>query len=284
MESLEVSDLYFEICKNEVIQPATSFFRSIELTCILKYVKPVGKLLDIGCGNGQICNVLSRRWGNINQYIGIDTNKSQCESAKQLGLYSKVHNTTVYDIPEPASSFDSIFSNSVIEHIPDTKKVLSEISRTLKNKGKFYLTVPNYNWNLLLKGATFPVNLYMPTERDDYLNLFNQRVAIANLYDYETWKNMLDEVGLELEYAYPYLNQQQFQAWEYIANLTGGLIWKISGEQQNMEDLQNNSGYLKKLDSIKSIFNRTAYFFLRRFMYLDNPTNGTCFLLIGNKR
>ncbi|MFX6965391.1 methyltransferase domain-containing protein, partial [Acinetobacter baumannii] len=47
------------------------------------------------------------------------------------------------DIDKPDGSYETIISNSVLEHIPDLIPVLKEARRLLADGGTFYVTVPS---------------------------------------------------------------------------------------------------------------------------------------------
>lgn len=68
----------------------------------------------------------------INKFINID-----------LGNYKNVDIVaSLDDLPIKSSSVDLLLSNSVLEHVNDYKKVVSEAGRILKVGGYFYLCVP----------------------------------------------------------------------------------------------------------------------------------------------
>ena len=48
--------------------------------------------------------------------------------------------------PETDGSYRTIFSNSVLEHIPDLLPVLVEQHRLLAPGGNFYVTIPTDRW------------------------------------------------------------------------------------------------------------------------------------------
>lgn len=49
------------------------------------------------------------------------------------------------DVPYPNESFDLIFADNVLEHLPDPEKVFSEINRLLRPGGFFLAKTPNKN-------------------------------------------------------------------------------------------------------------------------------------------
>lgn len=98
--------------------------------------KPTGlRILDIGCGNGDICAHFSEH----NFVIGIDiVNQFRSEYSMLnhcLGCSEK--------LPFADNSFDLVISHHVIEHVDNHDKHMSEIHRVLSPKGICYLGTPN---------------------------------------------------------------------------------------------------------------------------------------------
>ena len=103
-------------------------------------------ILDIGCGYGWFeLNSLKR---NCNKIIGLELSEKDLQTASDNINNEKIEFTigSAVDIPFMDNYFDTIISWEVIEHIPkDTENnMFSEINRTLKDGGTFYLSTP-YN-------------------------------------------------------------------------------------------------------------------------------------------
>ena len=108
-----------------------------------KTVKLIGKnklVLDVGCGDGFIMNMI-RNLGN--KVIGIEIADSAIKKARKKGF-------KVYDLSLNSNwsgkiqeKFDVIFAGEIIEHIFDTDQFLSNIRKVLKKNGKLIITTPN---------------------------------------------------------------------------------------------------------------------------------------------
>lgn len=106
----------------------------------------VKNLLEVGCGVGAQSEILLRRFPKMH-LTGIELNQKQYDAAvKHLGNLS--HNKERYEIKKmdatdmdfDSKQFDGAFLCWVLEHIPEPKKVLSEVRRVLKPGSPLYLT------------------------------------------------------------------------------------------------------------------------------------------------
>lgn len=97
------------------------------------------RLLDIGCGQGYVLeHALQRGW----EVWGLEPSKRWAEkTATRLGV--KVWEQRVEYADLPAESFDVVFSDSVIEHLPEPMAMMKLAQRVLKPGGIAYLVTPN---------------------------------------------------------------------------------------------------------------------------------------------
>ena len=93
------------------------------------------RMLDIGCGNGDISAYFARK----NVQFGVDVSDKRRDKNKTFE-FSIV---TSEALPFDDGFFDVVISHHVIEHVNDQKLHLSEIHRVLKSDGSAYLATPN---------------------------------------------------------------------------------------------------------------------------------------------
>jgi len=109
------------------------------LAKILRFVKKGSRILDIGCGTGQVANYLSKRSYNV---TGIDLSPLFIKEAKKQGQAEfRVMDSTSLKFKD--ASFDAVISAETLEHIPNPAKALSEMTRVLRPKGLIILRFPN---------------------------------------------------------------------------------------------------------------------------------------------
>ncbi len=93
------------------------------------------QILDVGCGNGDICQYFTR----TNKPSGVDIIDRR--KPKNSDFEFKTVDSEV--LPYQTSSFDLVISNHVIEHVNDQHRHLKEIYRVLKPGGLVYIATPN---------------------------------------------------------------------------------------------------------------------------------------------
>jgi len=144
-----------------------------ELKKFKDLVKNGEKVLDLGCGNGRLLELLQDK--KI-EYVGVDNSQKIIEIAKEKHPNFQFLVADALSLPFLENSFDKVFSISVFHHIPSEEfrlKFLEEIKRILKPKGVLILTV----WNLwqkryfLLLSKFFILKLFFRS-RLDFKDIF----------------------------------------------------------------------------------------------------------------
>jgi 2-polyprenyl-3-methyl-5-hydroxy-6-metoxy-1,4-benzoquinol methylase len=101
---------------------------------------PVGRLLDIGCAQGDWAALWQKKgW----QTAGVDVNCQNVATARRVGVDAHVCDLNNEPIPFSDASFDLVFAGEVIEHLVDTDGFLSEVWRCCRPGGNVLLTTPN---------------------------------------------------------------------------------------------------------------------------------------------
>jgi SAM-dependent methyltransferase len=99
---------------------------------------PSRKILDFGCGNGDIILFAYYRgydfYGIENYYSNADFEAQK--QAVDVNVRDKIFSfDEIGNIPFPNSFFDFIYSNQVLEHVADLDHAMKEIFRVLKPNG-----------------------------------------------------------------------------------------------------------------------------------------------------
>ena len=116
-------------------------FRTAERSCgfFRQHIGPATRILDCGCGPGSITIGLAR-WAPDGQAVGIDIGADQLDGARARARDLGVTNVTfrqgsIFDLPFADGSFDVVFSQTVLFHVPHPEKALAEIKRVLRPGG-----------------------------------------------------------------------------------------------------------------------------------------------------
>lgn len=113
-----------------------------EIIDFINQIHPKSKILDLGCGNARLYQILAQK--EIN-YLGIDPSK------KLIALNKNKYPNAKFEVGDGLAlsyenKFDYIFSIAVIHHIPGKDlqlKFLKNIYNALKSGGKVIIT----SWN-----------------------------------------------------------------------------------------------------------------------------------------
>mgnify|MGYP006290593653 CR=1 FL=1 len=93
------------------------------------------RILDVGCGNGEIYAHFSKR----NFSVGVDIQDQRRVENKHLPFCLSESEYLPFD----SLSFDIVISHHVIEHVNNQNRHLSEIRRILSPDGICYIGTPN---------------------------------------------------------------------------------------------------------------------------------------------
>ncbi|HEY1816679.1 MAG TPA: class I SAM-dependent methyltransferase [Kofleriaceae bacterium] len=156
-----------------------------------EWIRPI---LDIGCGDGVFSSVLF----DDPIDVGIDPDSKEISRAAQYGKYNELINCFGQAIDKPAASFNTIFSNSVLEHIQDIRPVLDEAKRLLAPTGRFYVTVPSdlfdhYNWPYQALSLA-----RLDTAAERYRKFFNRFWKHYHCYTPDGWTQLFAEAGFDV--------------------------------------------------------------------------------------
>lgn len=106
----------------------------------IKVIEPYDKILEIGCGKGNMTNYLTEQGYDI---IGTDVNKDRIDFAIKKYPNTRFMYMDGENIIYDNNKFDVVLSFDVIEHIPNIKKHFQEVNRILKKDGKYIIVTPN---------------------------------------------------------------------------------------------------------------------------------------------
>lgn len=103
--------------------------------------KGIKNILDLGCGEGDFLTICQK--AGVEGY-GVDISSYALDKArKKLTCELKKLDLGKEKLPWPDGFFEAVTAFDLVEHLRSTDLLFSEVLRTLKKGGIFFLTTPN---------------------------------------------------------------------------------------------------------------------------------------------
>lgn len=132
---------------------------------IFSLKKQPGKLLDIGCGNGEFLKFADHYgW----QVVGVDFDTEAVKQARSCGLDVRLGDINVLDSSE---RYDFITLSHIVEHVYDPVELLRNCYGLLNHGGVLWLETPNIE----SKGYAYYKSNWRGLEPPRHIILFNMK-------------------------------------------------------------------------------------------------------------
>jgi ubiquinone/menaquinone biosynthesis C-methylase UbiE len=111
---------------------------------------PTARILDCGCGTGVVSRALARRDGFAGMVVAIDVSAALIDAAKRFarneGVDQRIEFTTgdCHALKETDESFDFVIAHTLISHVANPGKVISEAARVLRPQGTIVIFDGDY--------------------------------------------------------------------------------------------------------------------------------------------
>lgn len=168
-------------------------------------------ILDLGCGDGNFaCTAINEKID-----AGIDPWEGPVTLASKTGKYIRTIRCEGAEMPFNDQTFQTIFSNSVLEHIPDVDSVVKEAGRVIKPGGYFIFCVPNHQFLGNLSVSNFFDKIHLHFLGNWYRAFFNKISRHHHCDNPEVWGKRLDSAGFEIEKYWHYFSPGAFHTLEW---------------------------------------------------------------------
>lgn len=137
---------------------------------IYESIYPKSKILEVGCGNGNLLKLLQKKKNTKSK--GLEINPDAVSKALEKGI-SIIHGDVNHDLSfYPNDSFDYVILRNLLQATHNPKAILQEIFRISKYA---IVEIPNFAYfknrvHLSLKGR-MPVNKFLPYQWYDTPNI-----------------------------------------------------------------------------------------------------------------
>jgi len=187
--------VYTEFYKIKLI-PSINYRRNVlginKYNQITKYFKKPGKILDIGCGLGEVLSIFQEnKW----DCTGVEFNKFAANYARN-SFNLNIINKSIYDFNE-TNQYDVIMMWGVLEHFCNPIEILKKSYKLLKDDGMLVLEVPSADSMLVRYYAKTSKPVDRIIEGDRHIMLFSEisfkeMINKACFYPIEIKSNGLD--------------------------------------------------------------------------------------------
>jgi SAM-dependent methyltransferase len=121
------------------------------LPIVAKQLRGATRVLDVGCGEGQVARHIKASVGSA--VVGVDPSTNQLAVARERGGGVAYVRGSAGALPVRDGAFDAVVACLVFEHITDVDAALAEVARCLEPGGVFLfllnhplLQVPGSGW------------------------------------------------------------------------------------------------------------------------------------------
>jgi SAM-dependent methyltransferase len=155
-------------------------------------------VLEAGCGIATDGLQFARAGA---RYTGVDLSETALDLARPRfaseGVEGKFVHGSITDLPFEDESFDLVYSNGVIHHIPDTQRVVDEFHRVLRPGGTAIVMVYhrssfNYSFTIMTLRRSLAALLRLPGAVNAVARITGERPEVL-----EGHRTLLEEHGID---------------------------------------------------------------------------------------
>lgn len=117
--------------------------KSLVVKTFEPYLNNKGKGLELGCSNGYMTEILSKKINRLDVIDGSKKFLAETEKRNLPNVRCKHSLFEEYKLNNKKEKYDYVFACYILEHVLNTKLVLRMVQSVLKPTGLFFVVVPN---------------------------------------------------------------------------------------------------------------------------------------------
>lgn len=187
--------------------PSEAFWRILELQAVRRSGTVDRPVLELGCGDGAFTELTG-----MTVDLAVDRQaRAVARSRRRTRTYRDVRQVDVHDLDPALGPFGTVFSNSVLEHVPDLQPVLVRCRELLGPGGKLVTTVPLAD-----------MNAHLAFGSSTYADARQRQLQHTNVWSEDRWRDELRRAGFGEVLAHRYLPAPACRRWDRV-DIVGAL-------------------------------------------------------------
>lgn len=200
--------------------------------------KPNLKVIDLGCGTGELTNKLAQKLSNPT-VLGID-NSAEMLAKAPAEDYLTFRQLSITEQLESETKWDLVFSNAALQWIDNHEVLFPKIISRINLGGQLAVQMPQQNENILNK---ILLNLVQQEPFASYLKNWTRPSPVLNLDQYA--KILFENGGNDLvvyEKVYPIISENENDFFDFIS----GSALTVYQERLSTKEFEELSAEFKK--------------------------------------
>lgn len=145
---------------------------------------PAAEVVDIGCGDGRLLDILKASCPQGWNYHGVDWSEQAIERIRRKGYDGLSGDVSQLHLADWEGKFDLVIMHQLIEHVRNPRDVLSNIRRILKPGGVLSVETPDIDaWDFRLLSRRYWAGYHIP--RHFYIFAKNNFSELARQVGFE---------------------------------------------------------------------------------------------------
>jgi 2-polyprenyl-3-methyl-5-hydroxy-6-metoxy-1,4-benzoquinol methylase len=150
-----------------------AIFRGKKAMAQFKSLRWPTRLLDVGCGSGELLRIASEQ--GIKKLYGIDGVEDALQNCERINAETRKVDLNLSGIPFENEKFDGVTCLEVLEHLYAPQEIINEIFRVLQRGSWAIISVPNpYKYSIRLK-ILFGGTVSDPTTIGGHIKFFRSK-------------------------------------------------------------------------------------------------------------